>query len=253
MQILKQAGEFVILTPEIELRAQLLRIEKAGRTCYQSENKEITEESAKKFIRMLLTRKPKPHESVIEHSSMTVQFNNISRGFTHEMVRHRLCAFSQESTRYVDYAREGVGADLDKFELKCITPPHKDENARVPMLYPERFSEAIKERGDTMSIKSMFECIEIMYRSLRKAGWDPQDARQVLPIGLKSQLVVTANFREWRHIFSMRTTKPAHWEIRYVIGNLLEKIQEIVPAVFDDFIMDGVDKNGVRYFIQKES
>lgn len=249
MQLLKQAGDFVILTPAAELQEQLLRIERAGRTCYQSENKEITQESAKKFIRMLLTRKPKPHESVIEHSILTVQFNNISRGFTHEMVRHRLCAFSQESTRYVDYAREGEGADLDAFQLKCVVPPHKNENEMVSIAL-SKDSELDHLLPVSMSIAEMFQVIEVFYRSLRKAGWDPQDARQVLPIGLKSQLVVTANWREWRHIFSMRATKAAHWEIRYVIGNLLEAVQQLVPVVFDDFVEDGVDKNGVRYFTQ---
>ena len=106
MQILKDAGTYDILTPESELREQLLRIERAGRTCYQSEKSEITTATAEKFVRMILKR---GHESVIEHSNMTVRFSNISRGFTHEMVRHRLCAFSQESTRYVDYAKtDGV-------------------------------------------------------------------------------------------------------------------------------------------------
>jgi len=128
MQILKNAGNFIVLTPTPELKAQLLRIEKAGKTCYQSEKKEITEETAKKFIRMLLKR---GHESVIEHSNMTVQFNDLSRGFTHEQVRHRLTAISQESTRYVDYAKEGKGPDLERFQLKCIVPPHRDENEKV--------------------------------------------------------------------------------------------------------------------------
>ena len=121
-KILKNAGTFKILTPKKELEEQLLRIEKGGRTCYQSIKKDITKSSAKKFVKMILGR---GHESVIEHSYMTVQFSNLSRGFTHELVRHRLCAFSQESTRYVDYAQEGEGPDLDAFQLKCIVHLHK--------------------------------------------------------------------------------------------------------------------------------
>jgi len=237
MQILKNKGSFVILTPVKELRAQLLRIEKAGRTCYQSETKKITEETAIKFIKILLTR---GHESVIEHSNMVVQFNNISRGFTHEQVRHRLTGISQESTRYVDYAKEGQGPNLDKFQLKCVVPPHRDENEKITL-----------EDGRIMSVVEMFAEYEKFYRALRKAGWYPQDARQLLPIGIKSQIVISTNFREWRHIFFMRTSKFAHWEIRKVMCDLLEKVQVIVPAVFDDFFESGVDNNGLRYFERK--
>jgi len=234
MQILRNAGSFIILTPEDELRAQLLRIEKAGRTCYQSESKEINEETAIRFVKMLLSR---GHESVLEHSYMVVQFNNVSRGFTHEQVRHRLTAISQESTRYVDYAKRGKGPNLDKFQLKCVVPPHRNENEKV-----------VLEDGRIMSIAEMFAEYEKFYRALRKAGWEPQDARQLLPIGIKSQIVISANFREWRHIFYMRTSKYAHWEIRRVMCDLLEKVQTIIPAVFDDFFEAGVDKNGLRYF-----
>lgn len=237
MQILKNAGSFIILTPEEELRAQLLRIEKAGRTCYQSEKKEITEETAIKFVKMLLGRK---HESVLEHSSMVVQFNNLSRGFTHEQVRHRLTGISQESTRYVDYAKDGEGPNLDKFELKCVVPPHKDENESI-----------ILEDGRTLTPTIMFAEYEKFYRGLRKAGWVTQDARQFLPIGIKSQIVISANLREWRHIFFMRTSEFAHWEIRKVMCDLLKKVQVIIPAVFDDFFEAGVDKNGLRYFERK--
>jgi len=238
MKILKNAGSFVILTPISELKAQLLRIEKAGRTCYQSEKREFTEESARKFIRMLLRR---GHETVIEHSNMTVQFNNLSRGFTHQQVRHRLTAVSQESTRYVDYAKEGAGPDLERFQLKCVVPPHRNENEKV-----------LLGDGRKMSITEMFAEIEKFYRGLRKAGWSPEDARQILPTGIKSQIVVSANFREWRHIFEMRTSKHAHWEIRGVMGNLLDYVKPILSPIFDDFQEAGVDENGLRYFQKKE-
>ena len=234
MKILKNAGSFKILTPEKELLKQLLRIERAGRTCYQTEKKRITQETAKKFVRMILRR---GHESVIEHSNMIVQFNNISRGFTHELVRHRLCGISQESTRYVDYLEQGKGPDLKGFQLKFVVPPHRDENEKV-----------LVEDGREMSIVEMFAEYEKFYRALRQAEWVPEDARQVLPIGIKSQIVLSANFREWRHIFTMRASKPAHWEIRRLMCDLLETIQQIVPVIFDDFIESGVDKDGLRYF-----
>ncbi len=183
---------------------------------------------------MLLRR---GHESVIEHSNMTVQFNSISRGFTHEQVRHRLTAISQESTRYVDYAKEGKGPDLDGFELNCIVPPHRDENEKFCI-----------EDEKWLSAKDMFVEIEKFYRTLRKAGWSPEDARQILPIGIKSQIVISANFREWRHIFKMRTSKFAHWEIRRVMCNLLEHVKPILSPIFDDFIEAGKCKNGLRFF-----
>lgn len=234
MKILKNVSNFLIITPENELADQLLRIEKAGRTCYQSDQNEITQDTAKRFVRMLIKR---GHESVLEHSYMTVQFNNLSRGFTHEQVRHRLTGISQESTRYVDYAKEGGEIDLNEFELKCIIPPHKDESEMI-----------LLEDGRKLTPLEMFSEYEKFYRALRKNGWLPEDARQFLPIGLKSQIVISANLREWRHIFFMRTSKFAHWEIRKIMCDLLEKVQKIIPSVFDDFKEIGKDKNGLRFF-----
>lgn len=233
MKIIKK-GSFIILTPEEELKSQFLRIEEAGRTCYRSEGKEITEDSANKFNKMLVKR---GHLSVIEHTLMTVKFINVSRGFTHEMVRHRLCSYSQESTRYVDYAQGETKPDIEKFELKCIVPPHKNENEKV---FVNGFG--------AMSLSDMLRATEFFYRALRKSNWPPEDARQILPNAINANIVVSANLREWQHIFKMRTQKAAHWEIRQVMGDLLEKVQQIIPVIFDGFVEAGVDKNGLRYF-----
>ena len=113
-------GRFEIVQGMKELQRQLLYIEVCGRICYRSQKKQIDAETSDKLIRNLIKR---GHESVIEHSCLTVIFSNVSRGFTHEMVRHRLCAFSQESTRYVDYADSMM--DLEKAELSFIYPPHQ--------------------------------------------------------------------------------------------------------------------------------
>lgn len=234
MKILKNASSFKILTPVAELKDQLLRIERAGRTCYQSEIKEINWETAEKFVKMLIKR---GHESVLEHSYLTVQFNNLFRGFTHKQVRHRLTAISQKSTRYVDYAKEGEDVDLDKLELKCVVPPHLDERKKVDL-----------GDGRKMSAEEMFQEYENFYRALRKSGWLPEEARQFLPIGVKSQIVISANFREWRHIFEMRTSQFAHWEIRKVMGDLLEELKGIIPGIFDDLAEIGKDQNGLRFF-----
>jgi len=237
MKILKDAGHFTVLTPVEELKAQLLRIERAGRTCYQSEIEPITEKTATAFIGRILRS---GHESVIEHGNMTVQFNDLSRGFTHEQVRHRLTAICQESTRYVDYDKAGEGPDLERFQLKCVAPPHRNENEKV-----------LLKDGRHMSFAEMAASQEMFYRALRKSGWASQDARQILPIGTKSQIVITANFREWRHIFKMRVTKRAHWEIRRIMCDLLDYVKPLLSPIFDDFIEAGTDKNGLRYFEKK--
>jgi thymidylate synthase (FAD) len=238
MKILKSAGRFEILTPKEELQEQLLRIERAGRTCYQSEKKEVSLESAERFVRMILKR---GHESVLEHSSLIVKFYDVSRGLTHELVRHRLCGFSQESTRYVDYAKEGEGPDLDRFQLRCVVPPHRDEREKIKL-----------EDGREMSASDMLAEIEKFYRGLRKGGWLPEDARQLLPQAIKADIVVSTNFREWRHIFELRTQQPALWEIREVLGNLLVELKGILPVIFEDFEEAGVDSNGLRYFQKKK-
>lgn len=232
MELLVNQGTFEILTPRDKLIRQLLTIESAGRTCYKSQRDRITYASANKFIRMIMKR---GHESVIEHSSLIVRFKNLSRGFTHEQVRHRLTGISQESTRYVDES-----------DLHVVAPPHKDLSEKFPIGIP----------GYTvysyLTLKDMFEIIESMYRALREGGWVCQDARQILPIGTVSEIVISANFREWRHIFRMRTGKAAHWEIRRVMCNLLEELQGIIPVIFEDFEEAGVDSNGLRFFRKGE-
>jgi thymidylate synthase (FAD) len=237
VEILKGTGSFEILTPPEILKQQLLIIEEAGRTCYQSVRGPITGETAQKFVKMILRR---GHESVIEHSLMTVKFMNVSRGLTHELVRHRIASYSQESTRYVDYAQRGKGPDLGRFQISFVVPPHQDENQQIEL-----------KDGRKMSLAQMAGESQMFYRALRLAGWLAEDARQILPIGTKAEIVASANFREWRHIFRMRTAKAAHWEIRRVMGNLLEAVQKLVPVVFDDFVEVGVDKNGLRYFEQR--
>lgn len=175
------------------------------------------------------------HESVLEHGSISVRFNNCSRGFTHELVRHRLMSPSQESTRYVDYAKGEV--DLDEFQIHCVVPPHHDEHEKVTLA-----------DGRKMSMADMFGEIEQFYRALRKAKWAPEDARQILPIGLRSQIGMTANFREWRYILALRASRYAHWEIRKVMGDLAIEFQKLAPCVFENLVEAGKDKNGLRFF-----
>lgn len=228
-------GEFSVLQTMSILYEQLRYIEEAGRICYRSDKGNTGVEQCDFFIRSLIK---KDHESVIEHSCLTVIFSNVSRGFTHEMVRHRLAAFSQESTRYVDY--DGGTMDLETAELSIVMPPHQD----------------IEYSGDAAGLSSGHNLAyrqEEEYKYLRRAGWPPQDARQFLPIGIAAKIAVTANFREWRHIFRMRTQLAAHWEIRYIMCDLLLWLKDVIPVIFEDFIFSETpDKNGYMYTLPKE-
>lgn len=221
-KILQNAGSYKILAIMMGANGEnpLQVIETAGRTAYQSRDK-ITDESALKFAKALRVR---GHESVFEHSSMTVEFNDVSRGLTHELVRHRLAAYTQESTRYVD-----------EKEFRVVAPPNKDaEEKLVELTLPGSENSGLKV-SLKVSFKDWIELNEQMYKGLRAAGWVPQDARQVLPTGIKSQIVITANLREWRHIFKMRCAIDAHWEIREVMVKLLKEVKEKISILFDDF------------------
>lgn len=142
-------------------------------------------------------------------------------GNTHELVRHRLASFTQESTRYVDESN-----------FLVVIPPTKNMDEKLVELV---LADGQKHK---VSFKDWIGLNEQMYRGLRFAGWVPQDARQILPIGIKSQIVMTANFREWRHIFKLRTAVDAHWEIREVMINLLKELRGIIPVIFDDFVVN---------------
>lgn len=218
-KVLQNAGSFRILAIMVGLDGEnpLQLIEVAGRTAYQSRSR-ITNESAAKFVEMLRKR---GHESVIEHSAMTVEFNNLSRGFTHELVRHRLASYTQESTRYVDES-----------DFRVIAPPNKNTDEKLVLLVLPDGHQIMVSFEEWMGLN------EQMYRGLRKAGWVPQDARQVLPIGICAQIVMTANFREWRHVFKLRCAPNAHWEICSVMIKLLREVQQRIPVIFDDFEID---------------
>ena len=194
------------------------QIEAAGRCCYKSEDK-IGPDTAGKFCEMLISR---GHESVIEHASLTVKFV-IDRGVSHELVRHRLCSFSQESTRYCDYVAGGkVG------ELTFIIPPWCVE--LVSGSHEEQ--QYIKDSSTREWFFAMLEC-ERYYNSLRASGWKPEMARSVLPNSLKTEIIVTANLREWRHIFKMRTADAAHPQMREVMVPLQAELREALPYIFE--------------------
>jgi len=227
-----ERGEYDIRTPREFIDWQMTEIEHAGRICYRSETGEITLESAADFIDMIERR---GHESVVEHSCISVEFSRVSRGVTHELVRHRLAAYSQESTRYVDYV--GNELKVNSFEMEAVLPRHRNTKESIEL-----------ENGQIMTPEDMMTNIEMMYRGLRTSGWKPEDVRQVLPIGLATRIEMSANFREWRHVFALRTSRAAHWEIRDVMGRLLEDMKQVATPVFVDFVKAGEDRNGVDFY-----
>ena len=208
MKTVKSSVE--IITP-IDGMEILKRIELAGRVCYKSEEK-ITDDSCVKFIQSIVKR---GHESVIEHSSITVRFI-CDRGVSHEIVRHRIASFSQESTRYCNYGNDDKGCTF-------IEPT---------------FSSWIGEDGqETMNLlvwRNAMQSAESAYLQLLSLGATPQEARAVLPNSLKTEVVMTANLREWRHFLKLRTSKAAHPQIREVAIPLLAELQSKIPVVFDD-------------------
>ena len=199
--IVKPEVELIFVTPEAEKI-----IEKAGRCCYKSEDK-ITENSASQFVEKLCH--VNKHESVLEHAVATFRFVT-DRGVTHELVRHRLISPSQESTRYCNYAK-------GKFnhQISVIQPPGLDDN-------PQAFC----------AWKNSVDAAEVAYLLMLNAGCTPQIARSVLPTCLKTEIFVTANLREWKHIFKMRCDIKAHPQIREIMLIAENILKAEVPSIF---------------------
>lgn len=190
---------------------ELQFVEQAARTCYKSEDK-ITEdgESAKALIKQLIKS---GHEAMLEHSSLSVKFV-VDRGASHEIVRHRLFSFAQESTRYCNYSKGKFGSEVTFIK---------------PMFFVDKaLAEWMQACGDA----------EKAYFKLLEMGATPQEARTVLPNSTATEIVVTGNYREWRHFLRLRTEKVAHPQMREVAIPLLKELQEKIPIIFDDIGVD---------------
>ena len=212
MKIVKQRYE-IIKFPEEALKD----IEIAGRTCYKSEAK-ITDDSAIGFSRNLIKR---VHLPMIEFADLTVRFVT-DRGVTHELVRHRLCSFAQESTRYVNY-KEGMEVILPvEFTLGGLA------------LAQEGCRKGYADNSPELAWLFAMETAERCYKGMIESGCKPQLARSVLPNSLKTEIVVKTSLREWRHIFDMRCAKSAHPQIRALMLPLLEELSERIPVIFDE-------------------
>lgn len=185
----------------------LKKIERVARVCYKSEDK-IGEGTAERMVKALIKR---GHEAMLEHFSFSVKFT-VDRGVSHELVRHRVASFAQESTRYCNYGHEG--------EITVIKPLYLSDCGEDYNLWRKACVVAEKQYLDMLA-----------YR------FSPQEARAVLPNSLKTEVVMTANLREWRHFFSLRacgTTGKPHPQMLEVAVPLLKEVKSLIPVVFDD-------------------
>ena len=202
-----------IIEPTVELvqdlnAAEIMKhIERAGRVCYKSESN-ISDTSAEKFISNIIKS---GHESVIEHVSITFKII-CDRGISHEIVRHRLASYSQESSRYCDYSGDKFGG-----ELTFIKPCFWAEDDENFLLW-----------------KQTMEILEKNYLQMRRNGARPEQARAILPNSLKTELFMTANLREWRHFLKLRTSKRAHPQMRQIALKIFEILNEKLPVIFSD-------------------
>jgi thymidylate synthase (FAD) len=192
---------------EINGEQMIKSIESKGRVCYKSEDR-ITEDSARTFIGNILKS---GHESVIEHEKISVRIV-CDRGVSHEIVRHRIASYSQESTRYCNYNKDKFGN-----ELTFIKPSFWEEGSEQYKIWVESMQLA-----------------EDSYMKLIEIGAKPQEARSILPNSLKTEIIVTMNLREWRHFFRLRTSEKAHPQMREIACPMLDEFKRKIPVLFDD-------------------
>ena len=198
-------------------------IEAAGRVCYKSEER-ITDTSFVDFIESIVRR---GHESVLEHSMLTVRFI-CDRGVSHELVRHRLASFSQESTRYCNYGGD-VTFILPSYLQVGSSIWHNPEYDDVT----STLTQNIDVNKFSIWYNAMKEA-EIAYVKMLQWGCSAQEARAVLPSSTKTEVVMTTNLREWRHILKLRTSKAAHPQMREIMCPLLAELKASIPVIFDD-------------------
>jgi len=200
MKIVEPSVELLWITPEPEIQ-----IESAGRTCYKSEDK-ITEDSAGKFVEKL---RDSGHHAMPEYDAASFRIIT-DRGITHEIVRHRIASYAQESTRYCNFSDSKFGS-----QCSFIEPPNLTEQQRKPWEQACLISEAY-------------------YFELLREGCSPQIARSVLPNCLKTEIVMTANMREWMHFIRLRSSKAAHPQIQPIAKEILLQLTKYAPSIFGD-------------------
>lgn len=199
---IKVIKPYFIFEDKIEGIKLLKNIEKYGRVSHKSE-KNISKDSYKVFLKRLLSW---GHESVFEHEKVTVRIV-CDRGITHELVRHRIAAYTQESTRYCNYSGK----------IQFIKPLFFKPKSKAYKIWLETCKTAAKN-----------------YTKLIQMKVTPEAARSILPNSLKTEIIVTYNLRQWRHVFEMRCQKAAHPQMREIMIPLLKEFQKKIPILFDD-------------------
>ena len=214
-----------------------------GRVCYKSEDR-ITADSAKRFVKSIIDR---GHESVLEHFSFSVRFIT-DRSVTHELVRHRLASYSQESQRYVNYGGEKNGCTFIIPVWSCLPEGNIADKTYNNRLFDNSCGDWYwvselsnnsytfkPNRNEEIWLTSVLN-VEKTYNKLLEQGNTAQNARSVLPNSTKTEIIMTTNLREWRHILKLRTSKAAHPQIRSLMTGLLKELQKKIPVIFDDIV-----------------
>ena len=213
-----------ITNPSVEIidmkdyDSMIKKIEKIGRVCYKSENN-IKEGSAERFIAGILKR---GHESVIEHEDITVRMV-CDRGVTHEIVRHRIASYSQESTRYCNYSIDKFGNEITVIDLAS------------------GFKYDLNDPADQAKYKvwnEAMEAAEKYYFQMLELGATAQEARSLLPNSLKTEIVITMNLRSWRNFFRLRCDSHAHPQMREIAIMAFKVFKEKLPVFFSDMEYD---------------
>ncbi|MGA2617132.1 MAG: FAD-dependent thymidylate synthase [Thermoguttaceae bacterium] len=205
-----------IITPRIEVlwteagETTLHRIEVAGRTAHKSEAG-VSQDSAAEFVKMIVARQ---HFSVLEHVVVSARVV-CDRGVSHEIVRHRIASYTQESTRFCNYSEKKFGG-----EILFVLPSFLYGKADDDLMF-QKWRHAVQEAERT-------------YLEMIRLGAKPEEARSVLPNSLKTEMVMTMNLREWRHFFSLRTATAAHPDMQIIAKSLLAEFRSHIPVVFDD-------------------
>lgn len=220
----KVTASFEILTDITDGIKELQHIEKIGRVCYKSEGNITSDgESAKKFVKKLIQN---GHMAMIEHSSLSVKFI-VDRGVSHELVRHRIASFAQESTRFCNYSKDKFGNEVTFIDI--------GNGIRLDAAMQKE-----SEAGNIDIVAVLNEWYDAMadaekhYLRMLVLGATAQIARSVLPNSTKTDITITANYREWRNFFKLRTAPVAHPQMREVTIPLLKALKQMIPVVFDD-------------------
>jgi thymidylate synthase (FAD) len=204
MRIVKQSAELIgLMRPTDTLSPPGKLIERAGRVCWKSEDR-ITEDSHVDFVDRICNQYG--HESVAEHSSATFHLVT-NRAIANELVRHRIAAYSQESTRYCNYSKDKFGG--------------------VAFIEPEFSNQELRDRWYNLMVQ-----IEQQYLSMVQQGVKPEVARDILPLCLKTEIVATMNFRSWKHVIELRTSPKAHYQIQELIGLVKKDLLKVAPEYF---------------------